>query len=336
MSNLRYKDGFYNENYKKAFLDQYSSSIKTYEVYARIFKASKDIEEEKEKELGNFNAGDLDDLFTHLNPRSAWVSATNISVVKNYIDWFIENGYRENNINPIVMLKHVEGYVRQFVDESVQQYYSKKTIEEIVDYAVNKQDAVIPLALFEGIAGKESCEIRNLKYYEIDFERNNVLLTDLDGTKRELTVSDKLIEILKAAYFESEYIKKNGNEFSETTRNKKEGIELLETGYILKPAKTRVVHEDAVKKHVVSRRLTSLGEFFGIQNITALKVIRSGMIYMGHKLYKRDDVLGKEQIAEICQQFNIPKVHSAGVYDYNYTRIGEYVNLDIIKELYGE
>ncbi|MGG0793780.1 hypothetical protein ABE137_07210 [Brevibacillus laterosporus] len=336
MSNIKYEDGFYNENYKKAFLDKYSSNKKTYEVYARIFKASKDVEEEKGKELGNFNSGDLDDLFTHLNPLSIWVSATNINVVKNYINWFIENGYRENNINPVDMLKHVEGYARQYIDDSVELYYSKKTIEEIVDYAVNKQDAVIPLALFEGIAGKESCEIRNLKYYEIDFERNVVLLTDLDGTKRELAVSDKLIELLKAAYYEQEYFKKIGNDFSEAIRNKKESLELLETGYILKPAKTRLIHTDAVKKHIVSRRLTTLGELFGIQNMTAIKIVRSGMIYLGYKLYKRDGVLGKEQLVEVCQHFNIPKRHSAGKYDYPYNRVSEYVNIDTIKELYGE
>ncbi|MFB0831484.1 hypothetical protein ACEU2D_18010 [Brevibacillus laterosporus] len=336
MSNIKYIDGFYNEDYKNAFLEQYSSNQKTYEVYARIFKVSKDIEEEKEKELGNFNSGDLDDLFTHLNPLSTWVSASNISVVRTYINWFIENGYRENNLNPIDMLRHIEGYTRQFVDDSVQLYYSKKTIEEIVDYSMNKQDAVIPLALFEGIAGKESCEIRNLKYYEIDFERNVVLLTDLDGSKRELVVSDKLIELLKAAYFEQEYFKKNGSNFSEVIKNKKESLELLETGYILKPAKTRLIHTDAVKKHVISRRLATLGELFGIKNMTAIKIVRSGMIYLGYKLYKRDGVLGKEQLVEVCQHFNLQKIHSAGRYDYAYNRVGEYVNLDTIKELYGE
>lgn len=336
MSNLKYEDGFFNEEYKKAFLDKYSDNIKTYELYAGILKASKDVEEEKGKELGNFNTSDLDDLFTHFNPVSIIASNVNISIVKTYINWFIENGYRENNINPVVMLKHVEGYARQFIDESVQQYYSKKTIEEIVDYAANKQDAVIPLALFEGMAGKENCEIRNLKYYEVDFERNITLLTDLDGSKRELIVSDKLIELIKAAYLETEYLKNNGQGVPETSRNQKESIELLETGYILKPANTRVVHVDAVKKHVISRRLNVIGQHFGIHNFTALKITRSGMIYMGYQLYKRDGKLEEEQLNEICERFNIQKTPSANNYAQIHHRIREYVNLDVIKKLYGE
>ncbi|MGG1444953.1 hypothetical protein ABE354_23465 [Brevibacillus laterosporus] len=336
MSNLRYEDGYYNEALKNAFLDEYSSNPRTYDTYSRILKASKDIEEEKGKDLGSFNVGDLEDLFTHLNPSSIWASQTNISIVKSYVNWVIENGHRENNINPLVMVKSIEGYARRFIDESTKQYFSKKTIEEIIQFAVNRQDAVIPLALFEGLAGKENCEIRNLKWHEVDVNNNSVLLTDLDGSKRELIVSDKLIELLKAAHYEAEYLKNNGNELSDASLNKRESIDLVETGYVLKPAKTRVVNTDAVGKHVVSRRLTALGEYFGIHNFTALKIMRSGMIYMGYELYKRDGVLDKEQFGEICVRFNIPKVYTANTYDYNYNRIKEYVNIDTIKELYGE
>ncbi|QOS99963.1 hypothetical protein JNUCC42_04195 [Brevibacterium sp. JNUCC-42] len=336
MSNLRYEDGYYNEALKNAFLEEYSNSPRTCDTYSRILKASKDIEEEKGKDLGSFNVGDLEDLFTHLNPSSIWSSQTNISIVKIYLNWIIENGHRENNINPLVMVKSIEGYARQFIDESTKQYFPKKTIEEIVEFAVNRQDAVIPLALFEGLAGKENCEIRNLKWHEVDVNNNSVLLTDLDGSKRELIVSDKLTELLKAAHHEAEYLKNNGNELPDTSLNRRESIDLVETGYVLKPAKTRVVNVDAVGKHVVSRRLTALGEYFGIHNFTALKIMRSGMIYMGYELYKRDGVLEKEQLTEVFVRFNIPKVHYNNMYDYNYNRIKEYVNLETIKELYGE
>src|SRR5689334_15058955 len=101
MSNLKYEEGFYNDRLKIAYLSQYVDSNRTYETYARILKASRDIEEEKNKDIARFNISEIEDLFDHLSPTTLAASRNNISIVNSYIDWAIVNGHRENNINPI-------------------------------------------------------------------------------------------------------------------------------------------------------------------------------------------------------------------------------------------
>ncbi|WP_232699990.1 phage lytic cycle repressor MrpR family protein [Brevibacillus daliensis] len=335
MSNIKYEDGYYNEQLKIAFLSQFVDTIRTYETYARILKASRDIEEEKNKDLARFNISEIEDLFDHLSPTTLAASRNNISIVNSYIDWAIVNGHRENNINPISLVKNTHGFEESFIDKTFRQYFSKKEIYDIVDFGVNPQDTVIPLALFEGFAGKENFEIRHLKWEDVDQELNKVLVRNVDGSAREIEVSDMLMRYIKLAYNQKDYYKNNGHELPDSSRNRKETLELLDTGFVLKNANTRVANMDSIGKHVISRRLTSLGEYFGINSFTAIKIIRSGMIYMGYELLKRDGILDKEQLTEICIRFNIPKVQSGNSFDYNFSRLKELVNKDAINDLYS-
>ena len=66
---------------------------------------------------------------------------------------------------------------------------TKTELYELIDKLKNPSDAFIMLALFEGIGGKNFCELVNLKME--DFNGNTVTLC----TGRKLTVSDKLVEL---------------------------------------------------------------------------------------------------------------------------------------------
>ena len=76
----------------------------------------------------------------------------------------------------------------------------KKTLYSWVDQLLNPSDAFIMLALFEGIKGKDFCEIVKLKMS--DFNENEVTLC----TGRKVIVSNKLLALAEESNSTDYYI----------------------------------------------------------------------------------------------------------------------------------
>lgn len=322
----------YNRKLKEEFISKYPE--KTHNIYRRIFYYSATVEEMHDIDLYEFNLKQVGEILKSMNPSSLASVKSAVSIIKAYIDWAIHR--RSNNINPLDVVD-VE-WEKQFVDRTKKLFFSKDEIDEIISKCLNAQDSVIIALLFEGAGGKEVSELRNLKYSDVNFDEKSVTLTNENGEQRSISVSDQTLRLLKEAATQTDYYKKNGN-IAPTSRNTNHTSELIETGYLIKPANTKNVHVEQVNTHVIYGRLTTISDekLLNIPNFTVKNIQRSGMIYMAKLIFDRDGKFeDREQYFEICEKFGVNKIMNNGYEVYNWFSMKEFINKETIDQLYED
>ncbi|WP_064199063.1 site-specific integrase [Brevibacillus brevis] len=322
----------YNKKLKEEFVSRYPESA--HNVYRRIFYYSAAAERMYGIDLYEFNLNQISEVLFSINASSLASVKSAVSIVRAYIDWAIHR--RSNNINPLDI---IDGdWEKQFVDSTKKLFFSKNEIDEIISKSKNAQDAVIIALLFEGAGGKEVSELRNLRPEDVDYEDKSITLTNENGEQRLIKVEDQTLHLIKEAIRQGDYYKRNGH-VSPNARNTKETSELIETGYVIKPAKTKVVHVEQVNTHLIYARLSGISDedMLDIPNFTVKNIQRSGMVYMAKQILDRDGKFeDREQYFEICKKFGVNTIDNNGYETYNWFPIKQFVNIDMINQLYGD
>ena len=283
-------------------------------------------------DLYDFNIPQIEEVLASMNSSTLAGVTSIVSVIRSYMDWALK--YRATNISPLDMIVSHD-WLKKFVDTSRKLLLTKEEIyEEIIPGCVNKQDAVIFAALFEGIKGKEYWELRNLKLSDIDFDNNVLQLHGANAEKRMLdNVSTELLQLILGAVAEENYQARNG-ETSPNIRASK-SKRLYDNGHIVKPVQR--AHEGLfpVKMHVIHQRITTIQNFFEIRDLTPTNITRSGMLHMAKEIYKRDGHFStRSQFDEICSRYNVPMIENNGYLQYNWWGLKEHINQEKIMELY--
>jgi site-specific recombinase XerD len=321
----------YNEEIKKEYLDTFGD--KTAETYKRIFFRSGSLEEKLNKDMGEFNSSEVEKVMTELNPLTVSASRSNFSAIKSYITWAIENGHRSNNINPLTLVP--KDWFKQFVDKNVMIYISKHELDQLTDEnhgCKNSQDGVLFQLLFEGVDIHSIC---HLMKKDVDYDNNTLTLRDKEGNviRENYEVSRDCIALLRKAAEEKEYYKRNME--AEILPNQSPITLLVDNDYVIRVGATR--NSDpmgAVSPHVIYRRLSTISELFENPYLTSKNIYRSGQIFMGYELYKRDGVLDKDQYIEIAEHYQMPKVKNGKYEFYNWSSLKEWINMQNISKLY--
>ncbi|WP_409178773.1 hypothetical protein [Brevibacillus fortis] len=333
MSNAYLNDTeLYNKKLKEEFVSRYPESA--HNVYKRIFYYSAAAEKMYGIDLYEFNLNQISEILFSINASSLASVKSAVSIVRAYINWAIH--HRSNNINPLDIVD--SDWEKQFVDSAKKLFFSKNEIDEIISKCKNAQDAVIIALLFEGAGGKEVSELRNLRPRDVNYDEKSITLTNENGEQRLVKVEDQTIQFVHEASSQQEYYKRNGH-VSPNARNTKETSELIDTGYVIKPAKTKVVHVEQVNTHVIYARLSGISDedSLNIPNFTVKNIQRSGMVFMAKQILDRDGKFeDREQYFEICKRFGINKINNNGYETYNWFPIKQFVNMDMIHQLYGE
>ena len=247
----------YNKSIKQLFLSQYQSS--TQATYERIFIRSVEIEQQKNMDLFDFDKNLIEYFLFGLHPKTQQSSNTNGRIVSAYIYWAIANKLRKNNYNP---LADVDGKWFDRMSDDEAQFITKDDFNMIINECVNAQDALIFQLLWEGVQGNGNSELRNLTKKDINFDTNTLTLTDDDGRKRFLVVSDQAMHFIRKALSEKQYIKKNGD-FSLLSDNITHETELITNEYVFRNSKTRTSSLNTpVDKHTIMRRISTIRDYF--------------------------------------------------------------------------
>jgi integrase len=322
MSNVIYDDEMYNEETKNKYLSLFKPGTK--KLLERIFKISCPIEKELEKDLYSFGREDLRRLFYLCMPSTPSASKGNVSYVQKYIQWAIDNGLKKG-LNPLDTVD--TEWKEQFVIKQVKRFWTEDEIDEMLNpkNLVNAQDRVIIALLFEGVKGQENAEITNLRYRDVDFTNGVLSLTDEDGSKREIEVSQKCLAAIQNALSENDYVKRNGKP-SVDIRSEK--ANLIENDYVVRSAHTRTINFEDADKNIVYRRLKIVAEEFEESNLTPTNIFYSGMLAYAKRLLVERGKLGKEEYEEISRRFNV----SQAVIQRLKT---EFLNVQFIRNMYG-
>lgn len=321
MSNVLYDDKMYNEKVKKEFMLNYGEG--TRKILERIFKISCPAEEDLGKDLFDFSREELRRLFYLFSATTEYSSKVNISWVRNYIDWAIEQGYTRGP-NPLDGVSNE--WKQQFVVKAAKRFWTEDEINQIISKLVNAQDAVIVALLFNGVRGENNSEITKLKKSDIDAENCMLTLTNKNGEKRKIKVSEQCIALCEKASRERVYDKRNGNPSQDV---KSETVDLIDNEYVVRSAKTRLIHTGEADGNIVYRRLAAIDrELDGLGLFNPTNIMNSGMLAMAKKLYEKNGKLGKEEYEEIFNQFNEKSPQTQ-------KRIkDEFLNIETLKTVY--
>lgn len=190
----------YNEDIKKRYIVEKESTTCTPKGYlTRQFNKTEEFEVRLNKDISCFTVYEIIDLYKTLNSSSIESLTVLNSHFALYTDWCLkqnmipdcQNHFME--ITPDILHSCVNTIA---LKKSI---VTRETLYQWFNELENPSDAFIMLALFEGIKGKEFCEIVNLKMS--DFSGNKVKLC----TGREVVVSNKLVELARKTYETLEY-----------------------------------------------------------------------------------------------------------------------------------
>jgi len=244
----------YNQSIKERYINEKESTTFTPEGYLpRLFNKTEEFESRYGKDVSSFTVYEIIDFYKTMNVSS--LESLNVinSHLTLYVDWCLKQNMVDDcqnhftELNNDMLFKCIN---KAAINKSI---ITKDTLYNWFTIIPNASDAFIMIALFEGIKGKEFCEIANLKYEDFDLERKTVMLC----TGRELTVSDKLIKIAKESFDSTDYYPVGG-----TTERK---MPLLNEPYIVKNyPNCQVDISDFHKGRRIYRKLLRNFEFLGV------------------------------------------------------------------------
>lgn len=310
-------DVFYNSLKKLDFLNRYPSNTQI--PYARIFEKSKKYEDEYNKDLSDFTIEQLEYVLYDLKPLTISASNVNGRIICAYLDWCS----KDKDVKGIELMSKSADWFNQFVDKGIKLFFSDKDILNLEEDCANYQDMAIIRLLFEGVEGKSLSELKNLRKDDINYDTGKTLLTDEDGSKRHVTLSDRALKIIEKSNALDVYYKKNGevidSKSGTTTR-------LVNNSYVIRTSITRTDFKDRpVDKMVIYRRIKTLSETInGFDHLTAKNIVRSGIIYQAKLVLDNKDKLDKEDYIRISTKFNIT----------NWYPMKKWCNEETVKEVY--
>jgi hypothetical protein len=317
----------YNPNIKEQFLKTYDNEQTQNTIKYLLYNAYS-IEKILDKDLYNFSLGEIGQVLLNSDPLNLSVAKTNARFLTQYISWGIENGLRNDNLNPLRGID-VNEWASKFVSKK-KIYFSETEINDLISKLVNYQDKAIIRMLFEGINGHGCSELTLLK--ESDINNELLSLNDTKFEHREVAVTSECLNLIKGALYEKEYLIRNG-----TVEKGAKSIELVENDFVIRPVNRKVTDTSApADKHTVYRRLAVIGELFDLPYLTVKNIERSGMIKMAADLLKEHGSLDYPQLEAIGDRFGIRRVMVNGYHTYNTTILREYLNEENIFELYPE
>lgn len=288
-------------------------SVETSKSYARIFGVTNAHEEALNKDLGNFTLEELETVLYDFKANNRNTVESYARIISSYLNWSV--AHNRSSCNPLMVLNPTD-FEKYLTNEEV--YFTEKQLHRWEDHCENYQDAVLLRLLFNGVSGKQMTEIRNLKKVDVDETNNRLKLTntlkaDANGnpdkfTERWFDVDEHTITLLKGAMRQRTYMKRNGQ--MEVKDNIRPYTDLVSNQFVVRASITKTDHmHNPVDKFVIYRRIQTISETMGIEDLTAKFIQRSGMIYYANQLV-RDEKLTLNDIKMVADRFNVKSHHN--------------------------
>ena len=288
----------YNEELKFRFINERDEQIITSNNYlVNLFEKSSVTEEELNKDLCNFTFYEIEEFYKLLNASSINALSVINSHYSSYTQWCMQQNLVADGQNHFTEMWF--GNFSNCINKGKMnmQVLSKEIIYDVIKQLNNPKDQFIILGLFEGIKGKDFCELANLKPEHI---KGNVVQL---CTGREVEISNKLLSIIEDCIETHEYYATTGKE--------EKVIPLVDNGYIIKDYPN--VQDGRLEKrsgrsvkNSIERTVKGLG-LHGI--VTANNIVESGKLNMIKEQAKEKGMSCKEYICsshlnDVKEKFN--------------------------------
>lgn len=321
---------YYNEEIKERFINTLDNVvIQRFSEYP-LKKASR-TERIYKRDLYDMTEEQIGEVVSDLSCSTVDAVYNNVLKIEEYINWAIKNGYRNSNIHPMATINNKREWSKQFVSEYRSYHFTRDQIVDMTEQLVNDTDRSVLLALFEGVEGKGFSEILNLKRSDIIEEGDQYLLNlkDDEENTRTIPVSKLLVNSLKKANVQIDYINKNGK----TTSDRYNTSKIEESEFIFNKT-TRGKQGGRPDSFFIRRKFKEFKNIFACEHLVTKHIKDSGINHMANEL-QVDEVLSKDSMKEIAEQFNTSYTTAGGERYRNLTKIKQIVETKDFEKLYG-
>ena len=268
----------------------------------QFFKVS-EMEKELNKDVSNFTVYEIIEYFKLLNLTSLESLKVMTSEFSMYTQWCLQKSLVVDNQNHFLEMSNdiLMGCINKAVLSM--KIISRETILSWVNQLPNPKDQFVLLGLFEGLKGKDFCELAKLKPEDIDDNIAHLC------TGRDIEISDKLIEIIDDCMKEDQYYSITGNGTKIT--------KLADNGYIIKdyPNARMDVSEFQIGRKIYNGVTRTLNYFDVLKYMSANSIAEAGKIHMikeraSELNISNKDYIYSDYISEVEKKFNSKIVRS--------------------------
>lgn len=286
----------YNENLKRRFISERTDEVIIPINYLKnYFEKVSDIETRLQKDVSNFTYYEIIEFYKILNKTSISTLRVLNSQLSIYTQWCLQQNLVSDSQNHYLEIK-TEDYMKCINKVLLEvRVIDKETIYDWIKELVNPRDQFILLGLFEGIKGKDFCELAKLRPEDVN--GNKLILC----TGREVKISDKLKYIIQQCIEERIYYPLKGIR----------KYIFRDNGYVIKDYSNVLEdHSDKRRGRTIYNIIRRLFIYFDIQgSVNANCIFESGKIHMIKTRAKElnmtcEEYINSPYIKEVTTQFN--------------------------------
>lgn len=295
---------FYNPELKIQYIEEKSKEVIISNNYLECqFNKTSKMEEELDKDLSNFTVYEITEYYKMLNISSFDTLFVMNSQFSMYTQWCLQKSLVKDNQNHFLemTLEHLKDCLNKALVNM--KIVSRETILNWVDQLPNPKDQFVLLGLFEGLKGKDFCELSKLKPEDI---KGNIATL---CTGREIELSDQLIKIIHDCVSEDKYYSISGNGTKV--------MPLVDKGYVIKdyPNARGDVSDFQLGRKVYNSITRILNYFDVLDFMTANSIAESGKLHMIKEKAKElnmscKDYIYSNHITEVEKIYNSRIVRS--------------------------
>lgn len=289
---------FYNPELKIQYIEEKSKEVIISSNYLECqFNKTSKMEEELNKDLSNFTVYEIVEYYKLLNISSFDTLFVMNSQFSMYTQWCLQKNLVKDNQNHFLemTLEHLKDCLNKaLVDMKI---VTRETVLNWIDQLPNPKDQFVLLGLFEGLKGKDFCELSKLRPENI---KGNI--TTL-CTGREIELSNRLLKIISDCVTEDKYYSISGNGTKV--------MPLLDKGFVIKDyPNARGDVSDFQLGRKIYNSITRILNYFDVGSfMTANSIAESGKLHM---IKERAEELGmsckdyiySNYITEVENKFN--------------------------------
>ena len=295
---------FYNSELKIQYIEEKSKEVIISNNYLECqFNKTCKFEEELNKDLSNFTVYEIVEYYKMLNISSFDTLFVMNSQFSMYTQWCLQKSLVKDNQNHFLemTLEHLKDCLNKALVNM--KIVSRDTILNWVDQLPNPKDQFVLLGLFEGLKGKDFCELSKLRPEDI---KGNIATL---CTEREIELSDRLLKIISDCVVEDKYYSISGNGTKV--------MPLIDKGFVIKDyPNARGNVSDFQLGRKIYNSITRILNYFDVLNfMTANSIAESGKLQMIKEKAKElnmtcKDYIYSNYIIEVEKKFNSKIVRS--------------------------
>ena len=295
---------FYNSELKIQYIEEKSKEVIISNNYLECqFNKTCKFEEELNKDLSNFTVYEIVEYYKMLNISSFDTLFVMNSQFSMYTQWCLQKSLVKDNQNHFLemTLEHLKDCLNKALVNM--KIVSRDTILNWVDQLPNPKDQFVLLGLFEGLKGKDFCELSKLRPEDI---KGNIATL---CTEREIELSDRLLKIISDCVVEDKYYSISGNGTKV--------MPLIDKGFVIKdyPNARGDVSDFQLGRKIYNSISRILNYFDVCEFMTANSIAESGKLQMIKEKAKElnmtcKDYIYSNYIIEVEKKFNSKIVRS--------------------------